>query len=352
MNHIMTDRQVFIRKVGRAGHITLNRPKALNALTGEMVFDIDRAMDAWCDDTEVELIILDAFGGKAFCAGGDIAELYKHGTVGRYEFGRDFWRSEYRLNLKIATYAKPVIAFMHGFVMGGGVGLSAHASHRIVCENSRISMPECGIGLIPDVGGTFLLGCAPVECGVYLGLTGTAMDARDAIFAGFADCFVPEAKWQSLKDGLIHEADLSAITNATQPAPGGNLDAHKAEIHEVFTSGTVPEIAKILSYGTSEFARAAAKKLSRGSPLSLACTLQAIREARSGDLADALKREFRFVYRSQEKGDFNEGIRAQIIDKDFAPNWRHDSLDVPISDVAEMLGDLGKHEWTPNGATL
>ncbi|WP_348524053.1 enoyl-CoA hydratase/isomerase family protein [Phaeobacter sp. J2-8] len=154
---------VVIRKFGRAGHITLDRPDALNALTAAMSIAIENALEAWRDDDAVDLVILDAKGTKAFCAGGDIAKLYADGRAGNFDLSRAFWRQEYRLNLKIARYAKPVVAFMQGFTMGGGVGLGGHASHRIVGDSSNIAMPECGIGLIPDVGGVICLGVRPVK---------------------------------------------------------------------------------------------------------------------------------------------------------------------------------------------
>ena len=184
---------ILIRKIGRAGRITLNRPDALNALTYAMIHDIEAALDAWRDDDEVALVVIDAAGEKAFSAGGDIAEMYRTGTAGDFAYGRTFWADEYRVNAKIAEYPKPYVAFMQGFTMGGGVGVSCHGSHRVVGESSRIAMPECGIGLIPDVGGSFLLARAPGRLGEYLGTTGTRMGPGDAIFAGFADLFIPEA---------------------------------------------------------------------------------------------------------------------------------------------------------------
>lgn len=150
-----------IRKHGRAGHITLTRPRALNALSYDMCMEIEAALDAWRDDDEVALVILDAEGEKAFCAGGDIAEIYRAGLSGDFDAGRDFWRDEYRMNAKLAEYPKPVVSFLHGFVMGGGVGLGGHVSHRVIGESAQIAMPECGIGFVPDVGGSLLLSRAP-----------------------------------------------------------------------------------------------------------------------------------------------------------------------------------------------
>ncbi len=342
---------ILIRKSGRGGHITLNRPDALNALTADMSIAIEGALDDWRADDAVDLVILDATGPKAFCAGGDIAKLYAKGSAGEYDFGRAFWRQEYRLNLKIATYTKPVVVFMQGFTMGGGVGLAGHASHRIVGDSSKIAMPECGIGLIPDVGGSYLLGRATGETGVYLGLTGTRMEAEDAIYATFADHYICEVAWDDLKSTLLQSGDVSAVKAAAQRPKGGGLAALQPDIDRLFSADTVPAIHQSLAKEDTDFAQAALKKLAKGAPLALACALQTIRAARRGTLAEALTREFRFSYRSQAQGDFIEGIRAQIIDRDFSPKWRHKGFDVPQHEITEMLADLGPFDWTPTGDT-
>jgi len=163
---------INIRVTGKAGRITLTRGKALNALSYEMCMAIDAAMRQWATDDAVKLVVIDAEGEKAFCAGGDIAELYDTGTAGDYAYGRKFWSDEYRLNALIFKYPKPVVSFLQGFTMGGGVGIGCHGTHRIVGDSSQISMPEAGIGLIPDVGGTLMLTLAPRRPGAYLGMTG------------------------------------------------------------------------------------------------------------------------------------------------------------------------------------
>ena len=188
---------VLIRREGRAGRITMNRPAALNALTLGMVRKIWAALTAWVDDPAVHLVLLDGAGGKALCAGGDVRSLYDSRTQGS-ALPRAFWSEEYPLNALIGRYPKPYVALQDGIVMGGGIGLSGHARHRIVTERSRLAMPETGIGLIPDVGGTWLLAHAPGEAGIYLGLTGEAMGAADAIHARFADVLVPSARLPEL----------------------------------------------------------------------------------------------------------------------------------------------------------
>src|SRR5215510_12586326 len=216
--------EVLIGREGRAGRITMNRPRALNALTHAMVGPIAAALLAWRDDAAVELVVLDGSGDKALCAGGDVRALYDSRPQGS-DAARAFWRDEYRLNALIAGYGKPYVAIQDGIVMGGGIGLSAHARHRVVTERSRLAMPETGIGLIPDVGGTWLLAHAPGETGLYLGLTGEPMSAADAIFARFSDHLVEQGRIGALverlsdpKGGSVGEA-ISAL--ATKPGTSG-----------------------------------------------------------------------------------------------------------------------------------
>ena len=197
MNAPATD-EVLISREGRAGRITMNRPKALNALTYPMVGQIWNALLDWRDDPAVELVLIDGAGERGLCAGGDVRSLYESRTQGSGA-ARSFWSEEYRLNALIGRYPKPFVAIQDGIVMGGGIGLSGHARHRIVTERSQLAMPETGIGLIPDVGGTWLLAHAPGETGIYLGLTGERMGAADAIYARFSDAFVPSHKLGELR---------------------------------------------------------------------------------------------------------------------------------------------------------
>ncbi len=340
--------ELNIRKDGRAGRITLNRPKALNALTYGMCLAIDDALRDWRDDPEVALVLIDAEGDRAFCAGGDIAEMYATGTSGDYSYGRKFWFDEYRMNARIADYGKPVVSFLQGFTMGGGVGVGCHGSHRIVGETSQIAMPECGIGLVPDVGGSFLLARAPGRLGEYLGTTGARMGPADAILAGFADTFVPEADWPALKSALVEAGDAGQIGARTTPAPDGTLDRHRDEIDALFAGETAGDILRTLRHAEGEFAATAMKTFSRAAPLSAACTVEMMHRLRGGtDMRRALELEYRFTYRSMEHADFLEGIRAAIIDKDRTPKWRHSGADaVPAVDVSRMLMPLGENALT------
>ena len=340
--------EIDIRIQGRAGRITLNRPGALNALTYEMVMAIDAALMDWAEDARVALVVIDAAGDRAFCAGGDIAEMYATGTAGDYAYGRKFWRDEYRMNARLAGFGKPVVTLMQGFTMGGGVGVGCHASHRVVGETSQIAMPECGIGLVPDVGGSMLLARAPGRMGAYFGTTGARMDAGDAITMGFADHFVPEGLWPDLIAELEATGDIAAVAGASAAAPLGATSALRDGIDLQFEPQTLGDVVRSLSASDSDFARDTLKRMGRNAPLSMACTLGMLDElGPEPTITEALEMEYRFTARSMEHGDFLEGIRAAIIDKDKSPKWRHPAPDaVPEEDVARMLAPLGAEGWT------
>ncbi|UWR32111.1 enoyl-CoA hydratase/isomerase family protein [Sulfitobacter sp. W027] len=337
---------ISIRKSGRAGRITLTRPKALNALSYDMCIAIEKAIDNWRNDPEVAVIVLDAVGEKAFCAGGDVAQLYETGKAGDFDFARRFWADEYRLNNKLHGYPKPVISFMQGFTMGGGVGIGCHGSHRVVGESSKIAMPECGIGLVPDVGGTLLLAQAPGRMGEYLGLTGARMGANDVLHAGFADYFIPEAKWPNLIAQLEENGDPFILDRAATTPPPSKLAEVQGEVDHLFNRESLSKINAALSMSDSDFAVGTLKTLRRNSPLSMACTLEMLRRLRGPGIGmvPALAQEYRFTARSLEKGDFIEGVRAAIIDKDRSPNWQHADWNVPHTDIDAMLASLGDNE--------
>lgn len=332
---------VSIRVEGRAGRITLTRPKALNALSHAMVRAIDAALAAWVDDGAVDLVLIDGDGERAFCAGGDIVETWREGRAGNFDGGRRFWADEYRMNARIASFPKPYVALMHGFTMGGGVGVSGHGSHRIVCETTQVAMPECTIGLIPDVGGTHILSRAPGRLGEYLGLTSARMTPGDAIHAGFADAFVPQAAWADLVSDLIRTGDPGVIP--VHPAPDSDLAARQSDIDDAFEGVDLASIVARLE--ASGWGHEVLKGMRRNSPLSMAATLGLVRAARRDPgIEAALRREFRFSWRAAEMGDLLEGIRAQVIDKDRTPTWRDDLDRVRPEDVAAMLAHLGADE--------
>ncbi|MFV0512780.1 MAG: enoyl-CoA hydratase/isomerase family protein [Jhaorihella sp.] len=334
---------IDIRVTGRAGRITFTRPQALNAMSYDMCMAIDAEMRLWREDDAIDLVVIDAEGDKAFCAGGDVAELYETGRAGEFGYGRAFWRDEYRLNAYIAEYPKPVVSFMQGFTMGGGVGIGCHGSHRVVDASSRIAMPECGIGLVPDVGGSLLLARAPGWLGVYLGITAARMDPGDAILAGFADHYIARKNWSDLIEMLEASGDASHVTRHAQAAPQGTMSPLLPAIDRYFGAPTLGEILAGLRAADSQFARDSLKAMARNSPLSMACTLEMIQRLRTprATIRDALKREYRFTWRAMERGDFLEGVRAQIIDKDRQPMWQFDDMEVPSDAVAAMLAPLG-----------
>jgi len=337
---------ISVRVIGSAGRITLQRPKALNAVTYEMVKAIDAALDEWRTNDNVALVVIDAEGDKAFSAGGDIADLYATGTAGNFTFGQTFWRDEYRMNAKLAEYEKPVVSFLQGFTMGGGMGVGCHGSHRIVGETSQIAMPECGIGLVPDVGGSMILAHAPGHSGAYLGCTGTRMGPADAILAGFADLYIPQPQWPELKAILETTGDTACLAEAATPAPVGQLAAQQPEIDLHFAASDLPTLVASLADSSTAFATQALKALTRVSPLSAACTLEMMRQLKTASIREALALEYRFTFRAMEHGDFLEGIRAAIIDKDRNPQWRHAADSLPKDAVETMLAPLGANELT------
>ena len=294
-------------------------------------------------------MIFDAEGDRAFCSGGDIADLYAEGRKGNFAYGRKFWADEYRLNHKIFKYPKPVVSFLQGFTMGGGVGLGCHGTHRIVGESSQIAMPECGIGLVPDVGGSLMLALAPGRLGEYLGTTGTRMNAGDAILAGFADHFIPEANWEAAKSKLIETGTPDPVLEEwySQP-PKGSLPDQQADIDRLFTGERLRDIRTDLTHDGSDFAQDCLRKLARNSPLSMACSVEIIHRLRGPSLTmeKALDLEYRFTSRASEHGDFLEGIRAAIIDKDRDPSWQFADGDVPLIAVSKMLMPLGTDALT------
>lgn len=332
---------LIVKREGLAGRLTLNRPKALNALTEAMVSEIRAALEAWRHDDAVKLVILDAEGDKAFCAGGDIRALYDSGRAGNFAHGPAFWAEEYRLNAAMGAYSKPIVSFMQGFVMGGGVGVGCHVAHRVVDEGSKVAMPECNIGLIPDVGGTHLLAHMPGHLGEYFGLTAARMRGAEAVEAGFADHLIARDAWEGIKSDLCQTGDVAILAQQAQDT-GGALAALQAQMDPICGKDNLAEIMDA-AQGTD-----VAAALNGPSPLSMLATLALVRAARAEPgLEAALEREFRFTARSLEQSDFLEGIRAAVIDKDGAPNWKHAGIaEVPPEEVAAILAPL------PGGVTV
>ncbi|KIZ41033.1 3-hydroxyisobutyryl-CoA hydrolase, partial [Rhodopseudomonas palustris] len=237
MNAPMTEPDLIVRREGAAGVIRLNRPKAINAMTLEMARGIEAALDQFAADPDIALVLVEGAGERGLCAGGDIRSLYDSARSGG-DLGKVFWREEYITNARIAKYPKPYVAFMDGLVMGGGVGIAAHGSHRIVTEKTRISMPEVGIGFFPDVGGTFLLSRAPGEIGTYFGLTGETMNGADALYAQFADAYVPSQAWAELR---------AALTQVAADAHADNVRGIIARFTETPEAGPAQRNAELIA---------------------------------------------------------------------------------------------------------
>lgn len=325
-----------MRTAGSVGWLTLNRPRAINALDLDMIRTLSRALDAWEHDSAVDVVLLDGAGDRGLCAGGDVRGLYERTVGGDAEASALFFREEYALNARIAEYPTPFVALADGITMGGGIGLAGHAAVRIVTERSRLAMPETRIGFTPDVGGSWLLAHAPGRLGEYLGLTGDAMDAADAIHAGFADHFVPSAALDGFRHALRSEAGAprERITRALGSAAGDDvvgpsrLAAARVWIDDAFAGDTVTDIIERLRARPEQEARATADVLEDLSPTGLAVTLAAVRRARAlPDLRAALAQEYVLVmWFATTQPDLAEGIRAQVVDKDRAPRWRPATL--------------------------
>ncbi|MGN5377577.1 enoyl-CoA hydratase/isomerase family protein [Streptomyces lasalocidi] len=340
------DDTVLFHTAGRAAHITLNRPKALNALDHEMVRRIDAALTAWEHDPAVRTVVLTGAGERGLCAGGDIRAIHDDARDGDGTASAAFWRDEYRLNARIAHYPKPYVALMDGIVMGGGVGLSAHGGVRIVTERSRVAMPETGIGFVPDVGGTHLLGLAPGELGTHLALTGDGIGAGDALLCGLADHYVPSAALGEFVADLAGLSVHDALDRHIRPAPQGSWPSGGSGSTPATGPGTVEEIVdRLLDHGDPA-AKEAAETLLATSPTSLKVTLTAVRRARRlGLLERVLDQEYRVSCACLSTHDLVEGIRARVIDKDRDPRWSPATLaEVTDADVDRFFAPLGSRE--------
>ncbi|MFB9930001.1 enoyl-CoA hydratase/isomerase family protein [Amycolatopsis halotolerans] len=328
------------------GRITLNRPRALNALTHDMVRAITARLDRWRDDAGVRAVLVEGAGERGLCAGGDIRSIYEDARAGGTAT-LEFWADEYRLNAAIARYPKPYVAIMDGLVMGGGVGVSAHGSHRVATDRSRIAMPEVGIGFVPDVGGTYLLSRTPGELGTHAALTTAQLSGADAVHCGLADFFVPADRLPDLFDALATRTPDSALALVAETPPPSALAAEAAWIDHCYAADTVEEILGRLRDG-GEAAVAAAKEIESKSPVALKVTLRALRAAAAlPDLESVLAQEYRISHRAFGSAEFTEGIRAQVIDKDRSPRWHPATLaEVDADLVGSYFAALGDEEWT------
>ncbi|PBC49406.1 enoyl-CoA hydratase/isomerase family protein [Rhodococcus sp. ACPA1] len=336
--------EVLITTSGGLGRIVLNRPRAINALNHAMVRQIAAALAGWSGDDAVRAVVITGAGERGLCAGGDIVSIYhdaKDGGTG----SREFWREEYILNAAIANYGKPYVAIMDGIVMGGGVGVSAHGSVRIVTERSMIGMPETGIGFVPDVGGTYLLARTPGELGTHIALTTARLSAGDAIACGFADHFIPSGKIEQFIDALSTTSVQEALGAFTEPAPASELLAQQDWIDAAYSADSVADIvARLRGSGVPE-AEKAAEQVRSKSPTACAVTLKSLRRARQAcSLEEVLDDEFRVSVACLRSPDLVEGIRAQVVDKDRNPHWSPATIDevdpARVDAFFAPLGDL------------
>jgi enoyl-CoA hydratase len=308
------------------GLITLNRPKAINSLTHPMVTAISQVLTDWRDDDAVRAVVLTGAGERGLCAGGDIVEVY-NSARGDHREASTFWRDEYRMNAYIARYPKPYVSLMDGIVMGGGVGVSAHGSHRVVTDTTKMAMPEVGIGFIPDVGGTYILSRAPGRLGLHAALTGAPFAAGDAIAMGFADYFVAHDNLAEFTDAILADGIDAALARHAAEPPTSELLAQRQWIDECFAGETVEDIVAALRGHDAGPANDAANLIMTRSPVSVSIALEAVRRAANLDtLEDVLRQEYRTSCGSLRSHDLVEGIRAQVIDKDRNPKWSPASL--------------------------
>ena len=322
----MTETSVVISRVGHLGRLHLNRPKALNSLTLEMIRLLQASLSEFEDDDDIASVLITGEGTRAFCAGGDIIALFNAADTNGAE-AITFWSEEYDLNARIASYPKPYIAVMDGITMGGGVGLSVHGSHRIVTERTKFAMPEVGIGLFPDVGGTWVLSKQVAgEMGTYIGMTGDVLRAGDAISADLADSYMTSDTLPALISALAVSTDREAVSRSIDalstvfPAPV--IDQNRAVIDATFAHETVEDIIAALTSLDTSFARTTLTTLAQKSPSSLKMTLALLRAGRgSHNLQQCLDRELGAVIQMFGQPDFREGVRAAVIDKDRNPQW-------------------------------
>jgi enoyl-CoA hydratase len=347
---------VLFEKRGAAGLITLNRPKALNALTHGMCLQMASQLGVWAKQDDVKTIVIQGSGERAFCAGGDIRSLYESG-LNKTPYALNFYRDEYVLNALVKHYPKPYVALISGIVMGGGVGVSVHGSHRIADETTVFAMPETGIGLFPDVGGSFFLPRCPGEIGMYLALTGARLKTADCLYAGVATHFVPREKRGELLARLERgDAPDDALEGLHEDVPDTFLKDHRKSIDTIFAKGTVEEVLAALDADHTDWSRDTAKTIRAKSPTSTKVAFRQLREGAKLGFDDCMKMEWRMVNRIVAGHDFYEGVRATIIDKDGAPKWKPASLaGVSDADVdayfAPVAGELALQAGDgPNGS--
>lgn len=353
--------EVLCEVKGTLGIITLNRPQALNALNLGMIRAMDKQLVEWAKDDKVQAVAVTGAGDRAFCSGGDVKAVAidaKAAQEGKSDgqLSRDFFREEYILDHRIFTFPKPYISLINGIVMGGGKGISAHGSHRVVTENTMFAMPETNIGFFPDVGGGYFLPRCPGQTGTYLALTAKRINAIDTIYIGFATHFVPAASMPELVEALAaiewdarkkpHDQVTKVIDGFAEAAPGlSEIAEHRALIDHAFAFNRVEDIVEELQKVGSEWSQETLKTLYAMSPTSLKIALRQIRLGAKMPFAQVMTMEYRLSQACIRKHDFYEGIRAALIDKDRQPKWNPERIsEVPDQEIEGCFEPLGEKD--------
>ncbi len=331
-----TEATVIVRRQGRIGRLTLNRPKFLNAIDREMIRTVRRALDGWRDDPAVHAVVIEGAGGRAFCAGGDIRWLREMVLAGNYVETDAFFAEEYALNLAIAQYPKPYVALIDGVCMGGGIGLSVHGTIRVVSETALLAMPETSIGFFPDVGASFILPRLRPDFGMFLGLTGTRVNAADAMFLGLATHYVGRDGFNILAD-TIAEDGLAALALAAIPAPPSTL-IEQVDAVRCFDIHSVAEIMSGLEALDNNWAQSTLTTLRAMSPSAVLWSFELIRRGANQTLEQCLRTELTLSRHVSRHPDLQEGVRAMVVDKDHKPLWTPTRFeDVDIAKLAELF---------------
>jgi enoyl-CoA hydratase len=340
---------------GPLGRIRLNRPRAIHALTRDMCDAMSQALLAWRKDPAVKAVVIDHAEGRGFCAGGDVVALARSGAADGVE-AADFFHAEYRLNHLLFTYPKPTIALMDGITMGGGVGIALPCQVRIATENTRLAMPETGIGLFPDVGGGWYLSRLPGRVGQFMALTGARLDGAECRYLGLASHYVPQAALPELIDRLAKTPGRAAGTAgafAVTP-PDAKIEQNLGAIAKLFAPDTLEEIVAALEVDDSDWAQTELATLRSKSPLSCKVSLRLLKEgAERESFADEMRAEFALACNVVRTHDFIEGVRALLIDKDNSPNWQPPVPEAVLDEVVDALfAEVPGEEWTPFPETI
>ena len=333
--------EVLFEIRGPIGLITLNRPKALNALTLPMVTAMRAELKKWAADPDVECVVIRGGGERAFCAGADIRAIRQSGLDGT-DYATAFFREEYQLNALIKHYPKPYVALIHGICMGGGMGLSVHGQYRVAGSSAVFAMPETGIGFFPDIGGSYFLGHAPGHLGMYIGLTGDRLNARDALYARLATHWVPSDSWPILVDALEQGENPRDVAMELGLRPqNAPLSELRTKIDRIFSASSVEEILDLLDRDDAEWSHQTAALMRKRSPTSLKLTYSQIRAGAGLEFDECMRMEYRMTMRIMQNKDFYEGVRAVIVDKDNAPKWQPDTLaGVTDAEIAAYFAPL------------